>query len=192
MVNVEAVRETGRPIDFDQMLADLAERMRQYDALSASKEGLLDAKEVVDAQLEGLDIDLPSDRHPEFVARHALEKVILDRRIEAIDQELLPHRRHDIDSLHLLLVQGLEGRKVEIRPTDPERYKLIKLNGEGDSLIYSGFTNQPKKGKVKDIDLDPFQGGCLKIHGRFYSYEARGLIDRDNDYAPAFVIRYLE
>src|SRR5436190_3041808 len=94
MAKVETLQlpTVERKINFEGILDTLAEHMRQYDDLVSQKGPLLDSKEMMDAQFDDLDLELGAETYPEHIARNALEKIILDRRVDELDKQIRPLR----------------------------------------------------------------------------------------------------
>jgi hypothetical protein len=182
-------------INFDKILEKLADDMRRYDGLKEQIVPLLDAKEVLDAQFSDLDLEIPAETYPEHVARNALEKLILDRRIKEQEKEISSLKWTWLDTQDLLLLQGYRNSKVEVEPLFPDEHPLTSLTDYGPNRLgtYIGSSKGSKKGKIKDISLAPDIGGILVFETRFSAtYQAWGLIDRENDYQPSFAIRSLD
>jgi hypothetical protein len=177
-------------IDFDQILADLAQNMRLYDELQVKTRDLEDAKNAALAPLEDIDIDTPVEMLPQGLAPAALHAFIIGRQIKALRAEM-PAYDYGFKARRLLYRDnGLADRRVAVTSNDPDRYFLGTSTQDGQGL---SRWHGSKKGKIKNLNLDHTQGGWLSIKGRMgLIYSTGSLIDRERDYQPKFSIQYLD
>jgi hypothetical protein len=172
-----------------EMLAALGDHMRQYDAVCEARGWLSEERvqheaslsEIEEGDLEGL-----PDAYVAELGRSALGLYLVDQKLSVVGRKLteIAQASESIDT------RGLLGKKVGVFSNDPERYTLgtSRKNQYGQ---YDGLSKwyPNRHGVVTDINTHPGQGGWMRISarsGRFYS--ATPLVDRHNDYQPAFTI----
>lgn len=176
----------------NKLLAELAERMRQYDDIVEDRRLLEKRKRsrqaVIEELLAGLGLDLPAAEYPETLARRALEQVIIDRKIDNLNDQIGKLQPNRLDSIHLY------GMLVEVTSLDPERHKIgTSIRGRDGELNGMSQWHTHRKGQLDELDLDLDSGGYILFTGRFGKvYSAGRLIDRENDYSPAFSIEPVE
>jgi hypothetical protein len=184
---------TAERLDFGEILEKLAINMRAYDQLVEQRKSLIQSRDERAKLLEDLDLDKPLSIYEPQIAYSALGYVIAQTKLDRVKKSIDDLQFSYTDRLHFLYVDRLAGVKVELAAVDPEKYRLDAfIPGENLDRHWLGKEPASKKGKITDINLDPQYGGWIEIHGRFNSYCATGLIDREADYSPAFSIAYTD
>lgn len=178
-------------LPFDEVLDNLTAAMRQYDELNETRTSLIQDLEAREEQVGSIDVHLPAEVHPPEAAYAALGLYITQRKLTIVTGQ-----RNAIERLYSPVAgprSGLEGRRVSVESTDPERYKLLALrkNIEGSYMGLGRFYTA-KKGRIVKAGLRPSEGGYMILQGRVGRfYEIIGLIDRDINYRPTFKITEL-
>jgi hypothetical protein len=173
-------------LDFNAILDELAGNMIVYDQLQAQRQPMEESRCLLLQDFEAIDLDIPAELQPEQLARKALEAVIIDKKLEELsarDTELTNHN----NEAHIITL--LKGKKVKLTSTDPDKYKIGTLH-KNEYGQYDGMSqwHETKEGYVHYIALDPEYGGYIELENRSGSklYTTQFLIDRNNNYLPAF------
>lgn len=175
-----------------EILEGLANNMRTYDELVAQKSPLLERRESAFQKLQDLD---PNEEnwhvYPREMAFHALELVVAEKKIAIVEEGIRELKGHFMGVIFLRL-GGLAGKKIEVTSVNPGEHEIgAFFRNDYHQLDYAGRKYSSHKGKISDLSLDPVQGGFIQFKGRTYTYQAGPLIDRKNDYQPAFSIELI-
>jgi hypothetical protein len=166
----------------------LAKNMRAYDALLEEREPLAAAQKIAFEALGELDTETPAQLQPKPTAFKALEFVISDKKLKAIQEKITDRENRFLGSI-LLNQLGLKGKQTEIVAINPEKRKIRAFTGEGNILTYVGGSYDSRKGKLTNLSLDPISGGFIELEGLGIIYKAGPLIERENDYQPLFEVK---
>lgn len=178
-----------------KMLDVLAGNMRLYDELIPLKDELQASKAALSQNLEDLDINRPVLEYSVSLAYDALALQIIDKRIRNVDQKI-----HSTDisfpEIYIrknIISHGLYSRKIIVESLDPDRRSIGILRRDSAGNLHGSGRQQSKiKGRWYDINLSPEGGGWLHVDGIGDKiYQVSPLIDRNNNYQPAFSIKLL-
>ena len=171
-----------RKTSFDMAIATLAEEMKILDAhgpqVSADRQRILE----LERELSAVDLDMSIELQPKQLANKALEHLMLTRRMAEISRPSMEQRYFGLFINRMVLVEPiLESSEL----------------GLFDGSVHTGgtyrrSTPRVKKGKIKEMVLDAEYGGFIKFRRESNSYyQASPLIDRKQDYQPAFKVTFL-
>lgn len=187
----EVLVEKMQRVDFDVLICNLADNMRKYDELIEERSPAYNRMQSVSKTLEDIDLELPLEDQPYEVACNSLKLLISERKLTRLESALWTSDTSKFEANSLLYTGRLFGQKVVVESLDPEKHKLgtLRRNQYGN-LDGLGRWHTVKRGKVVDLYLDSMSGGALQVQGRFgLIYQASPLIDRGNNYSPAFSIQ---
>lgn len=181
-------RETSERVrdipSLDDLLNRLQLNMRKYDELR-TKLGELELDKYVIDSLLPQDLEAAAAEKLTGVAFLALDRLIIDRKASEIERQLKWLGGPDYTALNYT------GHKAEVRALDPKSHRLAGI--DTDTREYAGKDRDSRSGIIKQISLNPVDGGFVSLSNRFYTteHQAAPLFDRGNDYQPLFDIKLL-
>ena len=184
-----AARSEIEFVDFETIFNRLADGMRQYDRLTRELGGIKVARDEQEISLDKLVlIDQPPDQQSKKVAVDALGHYILNRRAKRADETISKIYGELSDIAYYGVRSNFRGQKVKVAALN-DRYELSAwIENDAGYSTFAG-RKQSLNGKLVDFQLDPRFGGLITVRSRWgTNYRADPLIDRDNDYQPAFSI----
>lgn len=172
----------------------MTQQARRFDELEAEKFHLqseLDPHQ----QTLGAEIDpeIPAEDHAAHVAYAALSKEILRNRIEKISRDIMRWHyvglKEDIFQFVRDDLRGVDDPPVRIVSQNPEQGRIRRLTQQRQ--FKDGRNERHRrtevKGKISRIDFHPENGGEMVVNdGLGRPWLVAPLIDRNNDYQPAF------
>jgi hypothetical protein len=158
--------------------------MRLYDEITAQLSPLRENQEVANGVLN---LEEARENQLTVVAFAALDKVIIDKKVDEIEKQV-----GKLTSDYLLSSILYEGNKVAIRAVSPDKRKIHSfLHPDG---TYSGREKTEVEGRVWRLGLHPGEGGFITVLSKrgYARYQSSPLFDRENDYEPLFEVTGLE
>lgn len=172
----------------------MAQETRRFDELETEKFHLqseLDPhQQILDSEV---DPEIPAEDHAAHVAYAALSKEILRNRIEKISSDSMGWNygglKAEIFQFLNIDLRGVDDPRMRIVSQNPEQRRIRRLTQQGqfkDSRNENHIQTEVK-GKISRIDFHPKNGGEMTVNDRLGRlWLVAPLIDRDNDYQPAF------
>jgi hypothetical protein len=184
----EAIPDTIPKVEsIEEFIGHLQANMRLYDELTAQLTPLLEEQEGLNIELKQYDLEKALEKQLTIVAFAALNKVIIDKKVDEIEKQV-----GKTTSAYLLSSILYEGRKVAVRALNPDKQKIHQFfHPDG---TYSGRQKTEAEGRILHLGLHPNEGGFITVLSKrgFARYQSSPLFDRENDYQPLFEVTSLE
>ena len=170
-----------------EIIGHLQDNMRLYDNLMAQLAPLREEQQDANIELKQYDLERAREQQLTVVAFAALDKVIIDKKIDEIEKQI-----DWTTSSYLLSSILYEGNKVAVRALNPDKRKIHTFFYPDGT--YTGREKTEVEGRVLGLGLHPRDGGFIKVLSKrgFVRYQSSPLFDRENDYQPLFEVTELE